>query len=79
MGSLKNEALSHKIIGAFYKVYRTLGYGFLEKVYENALSYELHKYGLRVEQQCGIQVKYDDIIVGEYVADLLVEVKFLSS
>ncbi len=54
-----------------------LGCGFLEKVYENALFHELHKSGLHVEQQRGIQVKYDDIIVGEYVADLLVEGEIL--
>ncbi len=60
------------IIGCAYAVANTLGNGFLEKVYENALTYELKKRGLRVEQQCPVPVHYDDIIVGEYVADLLV-------
>jgi GxxExxY protein len=51
----------------------TLGPGFLEKVYENALAHELRKAGLGVAQQYEITVRYDDIVVGEYVADLLVE------
>ncbi len=50
-----------------------LGAGFLEKVYENALAHELRKTGLRVEQQHGITVHYDGVVVGEYAADLLVE------
>jgi GxxExxY protein len=48
----------------------TLGCGFLEKIYENALTLELRKAGLKTVQQHGIQVHYDGIIVGEYVADL---------
>jgi GxxExxY protein len=55
-----------------YTVSNTLGSGFLEKVYENALAYELRKVGLNVSQQHGIKVLYDGVIVGEYVADLLV-------
>jgi GxxExxY protein len=51
----------------------TLGSGFLEKVYENALAHELRKAALSVAQQHGITVRYDDIIVGEYAADMLVE------
>lgn len=62
-----------KIIGAFYEVYNTLGYGFLEKVYENALVFELRKRGHRVEQQVPISVFYDDVIVGEYLADIVVD------
>ncbi len=50
-----------------------LGCGFLEKVYENALAHELRKAGLSVAQQYRIKVRYDDIIVGEYTADLLVD------
>ena len=50
-----------------------LGCGFLEKCYENALAYELRKLGLKVEQQVRLKVWYDDIVVGEYVADLPVE------
>lgn len=67
------EELSGKIIAAFYRVYRTLGYGFLEKVYENALGIELRKRGMNVEQQKRVEVHYDGIRVGEYYADLLVE------
>ena len=51
----------------------TLGVGFLEKVYENALVHELRKQGLKVEQQLPIEVWYDGVVVGHYQADLLVE------
>src|SRR2546430_747951 len=61
------------IIGCAYKVGRTLGCGFLEKVYENALVYELRNAGLKTEPQHGIEVRYDGIVVGEYAADILVE------
>ena len=50
-----------------------MGCCFLEKVYENALAHELRKKGLHVVQQCPIKVRYDDIVIGEFVADLLVE------
>jgi GxxExxY protein len=50
-----------------------LGCGFLEKCYENALAYELRKLGLKVQQQVPLKVWYEDVIVGEYIADLLVE------
>jgi len=69
----KHSELTDKIINAFYRVYNTLGYGFLEKVYENALVHELRKKGLKVVQQYPIKVKYDGVIVGDYYADLLVE------
>jgi len=65
--------VTERIIGCAYRVANTLGHGFLEKVYENALAYELQKAGLRVLQQQGIQVRYEGVVVGEYVADLLVE------
>lgn len=65
--------LTEKIIGAFYTVYNHLGYGFTEKVYENALVIELQKLDLEVLQQAPIQVFYEDSMVGEYVADLLVD------
>jgi len=60
------------IIKAFYKVYNTLGYGFLEKVYENALRIELLNSGLSVEQQKNIKVYYNSEQVGDYFADLLI-------
>ncbi len=65
--------ITEKIIGCAYMVSNELGCGFLEKVYENALVYELRNAGIRVNQQHNIQVSYDNVIVGEYVADLLVE------
>jgi GxxExxY protein len=64
--------LTEQIIKAFYKVYNTLGYGFLEKVYENALLYELKNSGLAALQQESIKVFYDGCLVGDYYADLLV-------
>jgi len=62
--------VSDRIIGCAFQVMNTLGVGFLEKVYENALAHELRKAGLRVAQQQGITVRYD-IVVGEYTADTL--------
>jgi PD-(D/E)XK nuclease superfamily len=63
--------LSKRIIGCGLRVAGTLGNGFLEKVYENALAHELRKAGLIVEQQRGITVMYDGVMVGEYFIDLL--------
>ena len=72
--SCKHADVTDKILHTFFKrVYSKLGYGFLEKVYENALALELRRTGLKVEQQARIEVYYDGIIVGEYSADLLVE------
>lgn len=67
-----HENITSKIIESFYKVYNTLGYGFLEKVYENALKYELMKHNLKVDQQKNIKVFYDQVVVGDYYADLIV-------
>jgi len=67
------NALSERIIGCAFTVANRLGSGFLEKVYENALAHELRKAGLAVAQQQGVSVIYDDVIVGESAADLLVE------
>jgi len=68
-----HKELTSKIIQAFYKVYNTLGYGFLEKVYENAMRVELIKMGISVEQQKNIKVYYASEMVGDYFADLLIE------
>ncbi len=68
-----HQELTNKIIGAFYKVYNTLGYGFLEKVYENSLKIELKRLNLKVEQQKNIKVVYEGFEVGDYYADLIVE------
>lgn len=70
---LMNEEITEKIIGCAYTVANTLGAGFLEKVYENALAHEIRKTGLDVKQQSPITVYYDGVVVGEYVADLVVE------
>lgn len=69
---MKYEELTEQIIGAFYTVYNALGYGFLEKVYENALAIELRKMGLHVISQHPIQVYYDGQVVGEFFADMVV-------
>lgn len=67
-----------RIIGCAYEVSNQLGSGFLEKVYENALVYELCREGFAVDQQWGIEVLYDgNVVVGKYVADLLVEDRVL--
>jgi GxxExxY protein len=67
-----HEEITQAILKAFYTVYNALGYGFLEKVYENALAHELGKMDLAVQQQMPIQVTYDGLLVGEYFADLVV-------
>jgi len=67
-----HEEITGKIIKAFYKVNNSLGYGFLEKVYERALIIELKKQGLQVEQQKNIKVYYEENEVGDYYADLIV-------
>jgi len=71
------DGVTEKIIGCIYRVSNTLGSGFLEKVYENALAIELRKSGLKAQQQYGIQVKYDGAIIGESAADLLIEEKVI--
>jgi len=73
MDDAELNKLTEKVIGCAFSVSNSLGAGFLEKVYENALAYELRKASLRVEQQKPINVYYEDIIVGEYTADLLIE------
>ena len=71
---LKHSDITDKILHVFFKkVYHQLGYGFLEKVYENAMVLELRRMGLRVEQQVPINVYYGDAVVGVYYADLVVE------
>ena len=70
---MKHQEITEQIIKAFYKVYNTLGYGFLDKVYENALSIELIEMGYKVERQKRVMVYYRDHIVGDYCSDLTVE------
>ena len=71
------QDLTAEIIRCFYIVYNKLGYGFLEKVYEKALKFELEKAGFQVERQKPINVYYETELVGEYYADLLVENKVI--
>ena len=68
----KHADLTGKVIGAFFKVYNTLGYGFNEKVYENALAIELCKAGLKVVKQQEIVVYYEGETVGDYRTDIIV-------
>src|SRR5438046_1195625 len=70
---LELNRITERVIGAAYTVGNTLGNGFLEKVYENALAHELAKLGLWVDQQQPIAVHYDGVVVGEFLGDLLVE------
>jgi GxxExxY protein len=70
---LKNQDLTENIIKIFYNVYGKLGYGFLEKIYENAMMIDLEKAGIKAVSQSPIKVLYDDNIIGEYFADILVE------
>ena len=67
------QKLSNQVIQCYYKVYNTLGYGFLEKVYENALYLELLNNGISCKRQCQVKVFYNEVIVGEYFADIIVE------
>jgi len=71
-GDYKYQDLTDKIIECFYQVYNTLGYGFLEQVYEKALQAELIEQGLKAERQVPIQVQYKGKIVGDYFADVIV-------
>ena len=72
-----HKELSNKIIEAFYNVYNTLGYGFLEKVYEKALFIELTEMGLSCERQKAIKVYYKGKKVGDYYADIIVDNKII--
>jgi len=69
--------LTNKIIGCAYDVYNQLGFGFMEKVYENAMMIKLPQKGLEVVQQVPINVYFEDKLVGEYFADILVNNKVI--
>ena len=75
MGIYKHEEITGQIINAAHTVHNKLGYGFLEKVYHNSLVIELRKRGIFTEQEKQIEVKYDNQIVGEYFADIVVDNK----
>ena len=72
MSEQELNALTERIIGCAFKVSNALGVGFLEKVYENALVHEFRKCGLKADQQRPVNVLYDDVLVGEFFADILV-------
>jgi len=69
---MEYQNVTEKIIGCAYRVYNKMGFGFLESVYEKCLLIELHKAGMDAEPQKPITVYYDDKIVGEFVADIIV-------
>ncbi|MFW5830901.1 MAG: GxxExxY protein [Prolixibacteraceae bacterium] len=73
MNDLLHQELSKRIIHCFYNVYNALGFGFLEKVYENAMMIELYKNGLFAEKQLPVKVYYEEQIVGDYFADIIVQ------
>ena len=65
--------LSYQIVGLAIQVRKELGFGFLEKVYENALMLLLEENGIKAEQQVTIKVSFHGRIIGDYIADILVE------
>ena len=67
------EEITHKIIGAAYQVYNTLGFGFLESVYRKALIIELTKRKLKVEEEIPLEVNYENQVVGKFYVDIFVE------
>jgi len=73
----KHKELTDKIINIFYRVYNKLGYGFLEKIYENAMMIELKREGILAVSQSPIKVFYDGEVIGEYYADILVDNKVI--
>ena len=70
---MQHGELTEKVIGCAITVHRTLGPGFLESVYQNALAHELRKADLEVECERKIQVTYDGVVVGDFAADMLVQ------
>ncbi|AYN03943.1 GxxExxY protein [Flavobacterium sp. 140616W15] len=72
MSSILHRELTKSILKVFFDVYNELGYGFLERVYQNSLFYELKLNGFKVETQKKIKVYYKEIVVGDYIADIVV-------
>lgn len=73
----KHSDLSEKILQAFKNVYNTLGFGFLDKVYEKAMIIELRKMELYAERQKPVKVFYETMEIGDYYADIIVEEKVI--
>ena len=67
------DELTYRIIGCAFAVHNELGHGYLEKLYESALVFELTQLGLRVARQVPLAVNYKGVVIGEYIADLIVE------
>ena len=76
-GNYVHSEITEKIIGEVYFVYNALGSGFLEKVYENALCKRLREFGFNVKQQFPVNVFFENEIVGQYFADILIEDKVI--
>ena len=77
MDTLKHREITELLIKVFFRVYNTLGHGFLEKICENAMAIEASKLGLEIMQQLPIEVHYGRTVVGEYYADLAVNDKVI--
>ena len=75
--NFKHTEITEQILKAYYKVFNTLGYGFLEKVYERAMMIELDNLDLCVNSQVPITVYYEGVEIGNYYADILVEEKVI--
>ena len=74
---MEHENITKDIIGAAFEVHRTLGYGFLEKVYQRAMRVELERCGVTVDLERPVMVLFKGVVVGEYYADLFVEGKVI--
>ena len=70
---MKHEDITHKVIGAAFKVYNQIGFGYLESVYHKSMVIELKKQKLAVESEKALKLYYDNEVVGDFYADLLVE------
>ncbi len=74
---MKHQELTQQIIEASFRVHKVLGYGFLEKVYQNALMIELTKRGIRADSERPLKIHYESEIVGDYICDIVVEDKVI--
>ncbi len=72
-GGMEHGALTEKIIGCAYRIYNTMGFGYLESVYEKCMLIELEQTGLRAQAQHPIEVRYNGIPVGDFIADIMIE------
>jgi GxxExxY protein len=70
---MEYEHITREVIGAAYRVFKTIGFGFLESIYKKAMIIELKKKGLKVEEEKPLKVYYEDQVVGDFFIDLFVE------